>query len=116
MTTSLNDQWIAVAKTHEFQKPPLIRLIPEIRDELVLSFTPEGRAQARSSVCPHAGGSFAYHSRSRQLVCEWHKLRFDLDSGKCQDNFAMCLPEYVCKVSDDTLHVLIPRKLRHENC
>ncbi len=99
---------IAVALVSELDRDPLIKLIPELRDELIFFRDENGKIRARSSICPHAGGDFQWCPKKRELRCRWHGLRFDVDGGACRDRPTLRLREYFCE--SDGVQVFVRRK------
>ncbi len=59
---------------------PINFLSPMINEPMLLVTDKDGTTRCLSNVCTHRGNLLAHHpGRNRQLICEYHGRRFDLD-------------------------------------
>ena len=80
------------------------RWIEHLRDEVTV-VKRNDKITAFSSICPHAGGDFHCNSRKGKLVCRWHGIQFDIDSGKCLDMKLPALKQYPVEIIDDKIWI-----------
>jgi 3-phenylpropionate/trans-cinnamate dioxygenase ferredoxin subunit len=67
-----------------------------------------GRPVALVNDCPHFGGPLAQGPISTtrgEIICPWHKFRFDLATGQSVTNPAMVAPLLPTEVRGDTVWV-----------
>lgn len=56
--------------------------------------------RAIAAVCPHYAGPLGQGEvRHGEIVCPWHRFRFDLVSGRSKTNPALCAPTYEVRVA-----------------
>lgn len=66
--------------------------------------------------CPHKGGDLADgFVEGGSIVCPWHNLPFDLESGRSPCASLAALPRYDCEIRDGRLRVLERKRKRAES-
>ncbi len=61
--------------------------------ELVI-FRDGSRVRAFCSICPHMGAQLRYQPNMRRLICPWHGLSADIQSGCTNHPRYRCVREY----------------------
>ena len=63
---------------------------------------------ATANVCPHRGGPLAEGDlMGNEIVCPWHLWGFDVTSGACTGDPAICVPSYEVRVENDRVLVRV---------
>jgi nitrite reductase/ring-hydroxylating ferredoxin subunit len=84
-----------------------------VTDKICLARIGEDRIVAFSRRCPHDGGDFAVGTiRDGHVVCPWHNLPFDPDTGEspCKSLKKLCF--YETRIEGDTVIVNFDREVR----
>ena len=78
----------------------------EFKDEIII-FMKNNKIYAKSSICPHFGGTISYNKNNDYLFCDWHGLKFNLD-GKCLNhkNFKVCLNNYDYELKNNNVYII----------
>jgi nitrite reductase (NADH) small subunit len=65
---------------------------------------------AVKDACPHFGGPLSggkLHTKRRELICPWHRFRFDLADGCSVTNRALAAKTYLVTVDDGRVYVTV---------
>ena len=98
--------FIPVASVGEL--PPGTGKVVTIRGREVGLFNSEGRLYAIENVCPHQQrpiGTMGFDGL--RVTCLWHRLTFNLDTGRCLDAPHYQLHKYPVKVEDGEILVAL---------
>lgn len=108
-----------MAKKREPQRVPACRL-DELADGTVRLVTLRQRKIALCRVgdevfalqdaCPHFGGPLSEGTLStarRELICPWHRFRYELGTGCSVTNPALVTPTYAVAVEDGQIFVTV---------
>ena len=75
---------VALCSLDELRREKRVtRWIEQLRDEIMAVFV-GGNIRVMSAICPHFGGAFDYDVKRGEFVCQWHKFRFDAQTGRCR--------------------------------
>ncbi len=67
--------------------------------------------RAISATCPHYGGPLALGQvRHGEIVCPWHRFRFDLATGRSVTNPNLCAPTYEVRLEGDDVVLAGPQR------
>jgi nitrite reductase/ring-hydroxylating ferredoxin subunit len=69
------------------------------------------RVYAVLDACPHKGGSLSDGQVSAarcEIICPWHRFRFDLDTGKSVTNSELGVRTFPARVEDGQVLVVLP--------
>jgi 3-ketosteroid 9alpha-monooxygenase subunit A len=77
--------WYCVAESHEIGIEAMLS-VSYLGQQLIVYRSAEGEARVADAYCPHLGAHLASHDgciTGGEIVCPFHKWRFDAASGKC---------------------------------
>lgn len=111
-----------MAKTewHVVEDPRAKQVWDQTEDQLVEIFVNkkklvlvrwQGQLYCLDARCPHAGGPLGAGAigDAGELVCPWHRFRFDLSSGTCAKG-GYYVNTYPVKIEDRRLMIAFPKK------
>ena len=82
-------------------------------ETIVVARVAESKAVAVSRRCPHAGADFANGWISgKNIVCPWHNLPFDGETGRAACDGVASLVRYVCEIENNTIVIHTDRVIK----
>ena len=79
-------------------------LVVEIGTRQIALLRDGSEVRAISATCPHYAGPLALGEvRHGEIVCPWHRFRFDLATGRSMTNPDLCAPTYEVRLEGDDI-------------
>lgn len=104
-TSGFEPPWFYAVEESSLKEGKLLRIEPGGRNILLLSV--EGKVQAFSNICPHAGCPMDKGRLEEFIViCPCHGRKFDVRTGKCLNDH-LNLRSYESKVENGKIGVKI---------
>lgn len=100
-------QWVKAASVGEVVEGSVTSV--QVGDQKVALAVLDGTFYAVGGQCPHRGGPLdCGELRGTELVCPWHRLRYDIRTGvSTMPPGAYATESFPVRVSDDTVEIQI---------
>ena len=86
-------------------------LVVQIGQQHISLLRDGSEVRAISATCPHYGGPLALGQvRHGEIVCPWHRFRFDLATGRSVTNPNLCAPTYEVRLEGDDVVLAGPQR------
>jgi nitrite reductase/ring-hydroxylating ferredoxin subunit len=104
-----SDNFIACSKETDLDEGQMKRV--QVSGRPILLVRKGGQFFAVSNICPHMGCSLDKGIlREYMVMCPCHGWKFDIRNGKYEENDAIALVSYNCKVQNGKVYVEIADK------
>ena|ERR1700761_2388891 len=90
--------------------PPGEMRLMSVRRRKVLMMRVDDDVYAFQNACPHKAAPFdegCLHVKRREIICPWHRYRFDLNTGASITNPQMVALHFPVEVRDGSIYVTV---------
>ncbi len=102
-----SDSFVPILTDSELKEGQIIRV--QISGRSILLIMKGGKVFGLSNSCPHMGCSIDKGILREYLVmCPCHGWKFDIRNGQYEENSAITLVSYRCKIQNGKVYVEIP--------
>jgi nitrite reductase/ring-hydroxylating ferredoxin subunit len=105
----VNDRAAEFACKLEDLPPGEMRLMT-VRQRKILMMRVDDDVYAFQNACPHKAAPLdegCLHTGRREIICPWHRYRFDLKTGASITNPAMVAKHYPVEIRDGAVYVAV---------
>jgi nitrite reductase/ring-hydroxylating ferredoxin subunit len=83
----------------------------KVNNQTICLINTNGKYLACNAKCPHAGADLSNGwIENNQIVCPFHRHKYDLNNGRGADGQGDYLPIYKIEKGDDGLYIELPQK------